>query len=351
MSRSGYRALAENGTEYARRVFRGEAPLIGMPFWSFAGEIGMAMRPHFFALPSLAALAGAASYSELTRDPTAPGDPAWSIVRSAPTALICGLGWGVGQIINDLMDRESDRVNAPARSITSGRLPAGPALLFALALGVILSMAIFFVYRSAGYLVPIAAILMVAYNAAKKWPVAGNVAHGGLMAVAAAIGLSSAIEPAAKRQFDTSAAFPMLFMVGAIAAWYLQSNYEKDRPGDRAAGYVTLAVVMPVRASAALRALGIVAIALTARAFRLLPDPVSMVTMAAAVAVGVISTIGPMIENTDAAALRAYRFAVVASILGMLSLAAPLLGRWGTTLVLIVALLLVRAAFRRTDNP
>jgi 4-hydroxybenzoate polyprenyltransferase len=349
MSRSGYRTLAENGTEYARRVLRGDAPLIGMPFWSFAGELGMAMRPHFFALPSLAALAGAASYSEL-HDPARLDDPAW-FVRTAPTALICGLGWGVGQIINDLMDRESDRVNAPDRSIAAGRLPVGPALLFALALGVALAMTIFFVYRSAGYLVPIAAVLMVTYNAAKKWPIAGNVAHGCLMAVAAAIGVSAAIEPAATRQIDTIAAFPMLFMVGATAAWYLQSNYEKDRPGDRAAGYMTLAVVMPVRASAALRALGIVAIAVTARALRLLPDPVSMVTMTAGAVVGVISTIGPMIENTDAAALRAYRFAVVASILCMLSLAAPLLGRWGTTLALFVALLLVRAAFRRSDNP
>jgi hypothetical protein len=145
--------------------------------------------------------------------------------------------------------------------------------------------------------------------------------------------------------------WPTLTAVGATAAWYLQSNYEKDRPGDRAAGYTTLAVVMPVRASASLRAVGIVAIGIGAHQLGLLPDAVSRTTMAVATAVGVVSTIGPMLANTDAAALRAYRFAIVASILGMLALAAPLLGRWGTTAIFAVALALVRAAFRRSENP
>jgi 4-hydroxybenzoate polyprenyltransferase len=329
-----------------------------MPFWSFAREIALAMRPHFFALPSLAALAGAASYVELSRSPSR-FDEALGFLVTAPVAVICGLGWGVGQIINDLMDRETDRVNAPDRSISAGRLPAGPALLFAIALGVALSMSIFFAYRRAGYLVPIAALLMVVYNAAKKWPLAGNVAHGALMAVAAAIGVSSAIAREggpesipSVRFFDELVVFyPMLVVVGLIAAWYLQSNYEKDRPGDRSAGYLTLAVVMPVRASAALRAVTIVTIAFVARAYGLLPDAVSLVTMVAGVIVGLISTVGPILANTDAAALRAYRFAVVSSILCMLSLSASQLGRWGTTAILLVALVLVRAAFRRSENP
>jgi hypothetical protein len=106
-----------------------------------------------------------------------------------------------------------------------------------------------------------------------------------------------------------------------------------------------------VRASAALRAATIVAIGVAAHAMGLVPDAVSKVTMVAAIAVGLVSTIGPIVANTDAAALRAYRFAVVASILCMLALAAPLLGRWGTTAMLVASLVLVRAAFRRSENP
>jgi hypothetical protein len=83
----------------------------------------------------------------------------------------------------------------------------------------------------------------------------------------------------------------------------------------------------------------------------LLPDPVSESTMMAGVLLGLLSTFGPIVRGTDEAALRAYRASVPASILAMLALAAPLLGRWGTTVVLVVALALVALAFRRTPNP
>jgi hypothetical protein len=73
--------------------------------------------------------------------------------------------------------------------------------------------------------------------------------------------------------------------------------------------------------------------------------------MMAGALVGLASTIGPIASGTDAAALQAYRAAVPASILAMLALAAPMLGRWGTTAVLVLALGLVWAAFRRSPNP
>jgi 4-hydroxybenzoate polyprenyltransferase len=365
MSRGGYRALAANGTEYARRVLRGEERILTVPFWSFAVELALALRPHFFAMSSLAALAGAASVPEIGCFGVIPprGLPRDLYLQATPAttlaALTCGLGWGVGQIVNDLMDRESDAVNAPDRAISAGRLPPGPALLFAIVLGAIVSLATIFVHHMAWVFVPIAALLLVFYNAAKKLPALGNVAHAALMSIAAAIGVSSRIRIEdwdsrltmlgfLRRVLDF---YPMLLAVGATAAWYLQANYEKDRPGDRAAGYMTLAVVMPVRASAALRAATIVAIGVAAHAMGLVPDAVSKVTMVAAIAVGLVSTIGPIVANTDAAALRAYRFAVVASILCMLALAAPLLGRWGTTAMLVASLVLVRAAFRRSENP
>jgi 4-hydroxybenzoate polyprenyltransferase len=358
MSLSGYRALAANGTEYARRVLRGEEPILGIPFWSFATEIALTLRPHFFALSSLAALAGAAAHAQ--RNGSAPNAIERSLdMQSALAAIACGFGWGVGQIINDLMDRESDAVNAPDRAIPSGRLPAGPALLFALALGALVTVSTVLVHRLAWVYAPLAALLLVFYNAAKRLPVLGNLAHGALMSVAAAIGVASRVLMDEREGPLTVLPFlqlalaylPTLMVVGAIAAWYLQANYEKDRRGDRAAGYVTLAVLMPVRASAALRAVAILALGASAAVLDLLPGAVAQATMIAGVAVGFASTIGPIRANDDAAALRAYRLAVVASILCMLALAAPLLGRWGTTVILVAALALVHAAFRRSENP
>ena len=343
---AGYRALALCGTQYARRVLRGEVAVLDVPVRTFVTELVMALRPHFFALSSIAALAGASAVSS-TFSP-----------RVVLAALISGLGWGVGQLLNDLLDRETDRVNAPERAIAAGRLPPGPTLVVAIVLGMVLALGTAFIHPYAWLLALVAALLVVAYNAAKRWPLAGNVAHASLMAVAAAIGVCASL-PVDARSLEgpgsllirLSEAWRMLLLVGAIAAWYLQSNYEKDRPGDRAAGYVTLAVALSVRASAIVRAALLVAIAAGAYRAGLLADAVSESTMIAGLSVGLFSTLGPIAKGTDEAALRAYRSSVPASILAMLSLAAPLLGRWGTTLVLLLALALVWSAFRRSPNP
>ena len=76
-------------------------------------ELLWALRPHFFVLPALAALAGAAS--------AAPPALSW---RSALAAVIAAAGWGAGQLLNDFLDRASDAINAPDRAIVAGRLPA-----------------------------------------------------------------------------------------------------------------------------------------------------------------------------------------------------------------------------------
>jgi 4-hydroxybenzoate polyprenyltransferase len=348
MNQRGYRALALCGTEYARGVLRGERPILDVPVHFFVTEIALALRPHFFALSSLAALAGAASANPNSR----------VSVRLVLAAVISGLGWGVGQLINDLMDQESDAMNAPDRAIAAGRLPAGPTLMFAAVLGLALAAGTVFVHPRAWIFVPVAALLLIFYNGAKRRPLLGNVAHAMLMAAAAAIGISSVMPLEENKPVDIVSFLravwverPMLAMVGAIAAWYLQSNYEKDRRGDRAAGYITLAAVLSVRASAVLRGVGILAIGVLALAAGLLPEAVSKSTMVAAVLLGVASAVGPALRCTDQASLEAYRIAVPASILAMLALSAPLLGRWGTTIALVAALVLVRAAFQRSSNP
>ena len=333
---TGYRALALCGTEYVRRVLRGEGAL-EVSVGSFAVELGLALRPHFFALSSIAALAGAAAVSREVS------------TRVVVAAVIAGLGWGVAQIVNDLLDREADVVNAPDRAIVAGRLPAGPTLLVAFSLGVTLAVGTALLHPQAWLLAIAAAILVVFYNAAKRWPLGGNVALGVLMTVAFAIGAAAAHPPSLADAL--AGAWKNALLVAAVAAWYLEANYEKDRPGDRAAGYVTLATLIPIRASAALRAVAMIAIAWGAFAIGALGDPVSQSTMGAAVLVGLASTVAPLARDTDEAALGAYRAAVPASMLAMLALAAPLLGRGGTTLVLVLALALVWAAFRRSPNP
>src|SRR5206468_6618077 len=124
-------------------------------------------------------------------------------------------------------------------------LPEGPTLVFALFVGLGLAVGTALVHPRAWLLAIAASVLIVGYNAAKRWPLVGNVALGLLMAVVASIGVASASDgrSLAGALFEARGT---LGLVAAIAAWYLQANYEKDRPGDRAAGYATLATVTSV---------------------------------------------------------------------------------------------------------
>jgi geranylgeranylglycerol-phosphate geranylgeranyltransferase len=341
MNSSRYRTLFAAASSYLDWFRRGQRPLLMVPVGAFVSEIAWAVRPHFFALPMLAALAGVARA------------PMFS-PRTVIAVAAAGLGWGVGQLLNDLLDFETDAVMAKDRAIVSGRLPAGPTLLFAAVLGIALTFAMLAVHGFAWVLAAAAAFLIVVYNAAKRYPLAGNVAHGALVAVVAAIG-NAAVLPAAFGGWAFAralgSAWPTLATVAAVAIFYIQSNYEKDRAGDRVAGYRTLAVVLGVRASALLRASGIAAIAVAAARAGLLPDALSRATMAIAVILGLGSTLRPICSGTDAAALGAYRLAVHCSALAMLSLGAGALGIAGTAAAALLTVSLTEWAFGRTPNP
>jgi geranylgeranylglycerol-phosphate geranylgeranyltransferase len=315
--------------------------MVALSARSVAREIISASRPHFFALPMFAALGGIAA---------AAGSPTeW--IRPLVCVLVVGLGWGVAQLVNDLLDRDTDRVNAPDRAIVSGRLPARHALLAAGVTGVVLAAATAALHPWGWALALAGMVLILSYNFAKAQPVVGNVSLGALLALTAAMGIASALPPGGPDLVSAlGRSRPLLVVVGSIAAWYLQANYEKDRRGDRTAGYRTLAVVIGVRASAVLRALGILIIAVSAWALGLVIDPVGLGILALGALVGLYSTLGPIVRGTDEAALAAYRSSVVASLLVMASLSLRL-GQVLVVVSLAAALVVTESAFRRSPNP
>ena len=302
-------------------------------------EVLAAARPHFFALPMLGALAGIAA-----------AEPSKGWVRPALSVMIAGAGWGVGQLLNDLLDRATDAVNAPERAIVSGRLSARHALLTAVVTGIVLAIATAALHPCGWALAACGVLLILSYNLAKSRPLLGNVSLGALIALTVAMGIAAS---STEGTFDglvvaISRARATLVLTAAIAAWYLQANYEKDRKGDQIAGYLTLAVVLGVRASAIVRAFAMVAIAsfIVAR----VGEPLGATMASLAGLVGVYSTVGPIMRGDDEAALEAYRPSVVASLLAMASLsvrAAPAL----VLALLGAALLVSELAFRRTRNP
>jgi 4-hydroxybenzoate polyprenyltransferase len=136
---------------------------------------------------------------------------------------------------------------------------------------------------------------------------------------------------------------------GSWAALYLEANYEKDRRGDAVAGYTTLPHVVGIRLSAVTRALG--ALGIAAFAWHALTDPLGRATFAVATLLLLISTAPSLIENSEHAALRGYRFAVHAANLGLLALGLPVLTAVPGLILMLASATLTESAFRRSPNP
>ncbi len=344
MQSRSYKSLLTEGRRWIQDVGRGRQPLIGMPPGQFARLIIEAVRLHYFAFGAGAALAGSAAV------PTASGS-----LRVALAAFVAGGGWGVGQLINDLLDRDTDAVNAPGRPLADGRLPAGPVMAVTLFSGLVLLGALLAIHPAAWMLAPAAVVLLVGYNKAKGLPVLGNIVHGGIAATAGGLGVLGALPPGDDSMLAAleglGEALPMLAAILTIDAWFILANYEKDRPGDRAAGYRTLPMLIGVRASALVRAAVVMALALGIAGFHLAPGLSGKVALGIAAALGLLSVIPSLRLGTDEAALRAYRLAVHASFIAMLGLAAPVLGSLGLVIATIGSLALMEAMFLRTRHP
>ncbi len=329
--------LIRAGTSCLSASLSGRAEL-GTTRLDFARALLTAMRPHYFALPAGAALAGGAASA------TAPG---W---RVAMAAVLSGLGWGVGQLVNDLLDREADRIDAPDRPAVRGTLPEGPTMLVAMLLGVGIALSISLVHPGAVWLGIGSALLLLGYGPAKPTPLLGNVAHGALMAMAALIGGASAM-PASSLREVVARTGPAAAVVAGWAMVYLEANYEKDRRGDGMAGYRTLPRLIGLRASAALRAAAAIALGVIAYRQGLLPGSTAPAMMALGVLLVTVSSALVLGAGTEQAALRGYRASVHAAALGMLALGSAVLGDLGTLGVASLNGLVVERAFRLSPNP
>ncbi len=344
MEARNYRSLLDEGKRWVGAVAQGREPPLGMPLGRFVVVLTEAVRLHFFAFGAGAALAGASTLA-----------PPAGVARVALAAFVAGAGWGVGQLINDVLDRDTDAVSAPDRPLADGRLPVGPALAVALASGLVLLGALLAIHPAAWVLAPASVVLLVGYNAAKGLPLLGNLVHGGIAASAGGLGVLGALPGGTDALPEALAglarAGPMLAAIAAIDGWFILANYEKDRAGDRAAGYRTLPLLIGIRASALIRAVLALGLGVAAAWPEAVPTVPGKVALGLAAALGVLSTLPSLFAGTDAAALRGYRLAVPASFIAMMGLAAPLLGGVGLAVATLLSLALLEATFLRTRHP
>lgn len=151
------------------------------------------------------------------------------------------LSWGLNQIINDFLGRKEDAINAPARPMVTGELPAIGALIASL---VLLSAAAILIWF---YLEPLALVFMFAgvllnviYEWAKGYGILGNIVFGLMITTATLFGASAA-GPSGNTIFAPQwLSIPgFVFLLNAVMTYY---TYFKDYAGDKAAGKKTLVV-------------------------------------------------------------------------------------------------------------
>jgi geranylgeranylglycerol-phosphate geranylgeranyltransferase len=336
MQGPGLRDLGLALTRYLGAAAHGGLPAPEPSWRAFFGTVAEAARVHFFAIPVGAALAGAAAAHGV--------DESWRVLLAVAAA---GLGWGGGQLLNDLLDTSADGLDAPHRPAVRGALPAGPTLLVAIGLGLVVSLTVLLIHP-AGYLLALtASLLLLSYGYARRAPLFGNLAHAALVATAACIGAAAA-RPDLALSECLGQTWHRAALCGGWAALYLEANYEKDLRGDRAAGYVSLAHLLGVRWSAAVRAC--CALLLAWAALPSLAGSPERIAFAVSTLLVLVSTAQPLRSGSESAALRGYRFAVHGANLGLLSLGMSV-SPGAAVACMVVSIALTERAFGKSENP
>ena len=195
------------------------------------------MRPYLFFISGMAGLIGVVFSGHS--------------IQIGKVFLILGVlfvGWGVNQIINDILGINEDRINAPHRPMVTGELPIRTAVIisaFLLFFGGIISYHLnpyslffyFFVFA-----------LNVVYQYSKRLPVGGNIIFGVLLAPCVYYGAMCINGKGVEIILD-SQLFPLAFAIALINAVMCYFTYFKDYEGDRLTGNKTIVVLLtPERA-------------------------------------------------------------------------------------------------------
>lgn len=166
-----------------------------------------------------------------------------SVASIALGVAVCTLGYGIGQVINDFVDRDADAINAPYRPFVTGELHAARSLAMAGAsLAAILVAAAAVAPALAGWVL-VALAGHVLYAATKPLPLVGNLVNGADLAVFTLIGAAAAAPGRGWPDLPSAILVNAALMALAFTSFSVIA-YFKDIPGDRAAGYRTLPVAI-----------------------------------------------------------------------------------------------------------
>lgn len=158
------------------------------------------------------------------------------------------IGWGVNQVINDLLGLKEDRINAPHRPLVSGELPIEMAIILSLFLFILGGIVTYLLNPQAIALFLLVFVLNIVYEYSKRIPLLGNIVFGFLLAPCVYYGAMCINN---KRLIEALLdARILLFAIAVVLINITMAffTYYKDFIGDKATGNRTIIVQLgPVK--------------------------------------------------------------------------------------------------------
>lgn len=190
------------------------------------------MRVYLFFLSGMAGYAGVA----------------WAggafVLDTAFILAVVFIGWGVNQVVNDILGLKEDRINAPNRPLVTGELPLRAAIVISALLFVMGLIVTMYLNIHALWLYLAVFALNILYEHAKGLPIAGNVIFATFMPLCFYYGAQCAGEE------SLEAIFANQMFLGAALGFFLINfsmcffTYYKDYEGDKTAEKNTLVVLL-----------------------------------------------------------------------------------------------------------
>lgn len=190
------------------------------------------MRPYLFFLSGMAGFLGIV-FSGVSLS--------WWRVTAVLSILF--IGWGVNQVINDLLGLREDRINAPHRPLVTGELPVRFALGFSIFFFCLGGLVTYFLNPQALILFASVFLLNIIYEYSKRIPLLGNIVFGLLLAPCVYYGAMCLNNKGLDILKDRNLFLFSLgvFLVNITVAFF---TYYKDYRGDNVTGNTTIIVYL-----------------------------------------------------------------------------------------------------------
>ncbi|MCK5306141.1 MAG: UbiA family prenyltransferase [Candidatus Omnitrophica bacterium] len=189
-------------------------------------------RPYLFFVSGMAGLLGIV-FSETIA----------SCGRTICILIVLFLGWGVNQVINDLLGLREDRINAPHRPLVSGELPIKAAVVISLLLFAGGGLVTFLLNPQALFIYSAIFLMNFIYEYSKSVPVLGNFIFGFLLALCVYYG-AVCLSPRGLDAFLDKKLLLLAISVVLINITTAFYTYYKDARGDYLAGKKTIIVCL-----------------------------------------------------------------------------------------------------------